>query len=1038
MATGVELATAYVTIMAEASQLAPQVNRELNKVERHAAATGKAAGRHIGDGVEDGGRRGLDKFAAHGDDAGHRAGSNAARSFATAAGRGIKQTAKAVFNPWVTAAATAAATGAATIGIKTASQLEQAEIAFTTMLGSAQAADAFIRDMKTFAANTPFEFVGLQNASSQLIAAGVETEKVIPIMRTLGDVTSGMGTGAEGISRATYAIQQMNAAQKISAEDLNQLRDAGIPVYDLLSASLGKTKAEVAELVQKGKLGKDALDAMMGALETGDGLEKFNGLMDAQSQSMAGLWSTLSDTFSMGMADAIQPLVPLIKDGLGLAIEFTAANIPKVAEGLKGVGNVLPQVSDFAGELAAAFRESAGAGDEVGSLDGLFRGVSTAASGLADVSLMVASGLGFVARHSDKLALAIPVVVAGFVALKTAQVANAALGRESAVGTLLQVGANVSLAASNRALAASIAANNGSVVVNTVATNANTAGKSRGTVATLASRAATIASTAATKAATAGQWLMNAAMTANPIGLVVAALAALGVGLVIAYRKSETFRRIVDGAFGGVAAAGLWLWDKSLKPVFSWIGDGADDVGATITWLWDKGFRPSFTFIGRKVMETWNKWLSPTFSWVMSGVDDVAKATRTAVDWMGRSWDSLKNKAAGPARWVIDRVINPLIKAYNSVAGVFDAPKINQVSFGGGGSRGRSTRGGLQAFAFGGLVPGWSPHDKADNVIARLTAGEFVLPVAATERLMAQIGPAGLEMLRMGQVPLWGDPVAAYAQGGIVQAQEWMRAQAGKPYLWGGVGPAGYDCSGFTSASINAVRGRNPHQRLYATGQTPSGFKPGPGLVTIGIDRPGEKRAIGHTAINVAGLRGESRGGGTGVLVGGRARDVRSFNHLYHMGPGGSGFWGKLKGLGASIFDVFDAPRKWVMGKVGNAINGLGGTPFGRMLAGMSRSIVDSMVDKLKGLGSFGFADGGMVPDVKPVKPTLYDEGGYLPPGLSLVQNNTGKPERVVAPHQENAGITLNVDKIVGVDADDIARELHRQIKRAETLAGVG
>lgn len=58
--------------------------------------------------------------------------------------------------------------------------------------------------------------------------------------------------------------------------------------------------------------------------------------------------------------------------------------------------------------------------------------------------------------------------------------------------------------------------------------------------------------TAATKAYAAIQWLLNAALTANPIGIVIVALAALGAGLVIAYKKSETFRNIVNNAFEAV------------------------------------------------------------------------------------------------------------------------------------------------------------------------------------------------------------------------------------------------------------------------------------------------------------------------------------------------------------------------------------------------------------------------------------------------------------------------------------------------------
>lgn len=60
--------------------------------------------------------------------------------------------------------------------------------------------------------------------------------------------------------------------------------------------------------------------------------------------------------------------------------------------------------------------------------------------------------------------------------------------------------------------------------------------------------------TAATKAYAAIQWLLNAALTANPIGIVIVALAALGAGLVIAYKKSETFRKIVNAAFSVVKA----------------------------------------------------------------------------------------------------------------------------------------------------------------------------------------------------------------------------------------------------------------------------------------------------------------------------------------------------------------------------------------------------------------------------------------------------------------------------------------------------
>lgn len=66
--------------------------------------------------------------------------------------------------------------------------------------------------------------------------------------------------------------------------------------------------------------------------------------------------------------------------------------------------------------------------------------------------------------------------------------------------------------------------------------------------------AATNLVTTATKVYTAVQWLLNAALSANPIGIVIVALTALAAGLVLAYKKSETFRNIVNGAFSAVRA----------------------------------------------------------------------------------------------------------------------------------------------------------------------------------------------------------------------------------------------------------------------------------------------------------------------------------------------------------------------------------------------------------------------------------------------------------------------------------------------------
>jgi hypothetical protein len=81
----------------------------------------------------------------------------------------------------------------------------------------------------------------------------------------------------------------------------------------------------------------------------------------------------------------------------------------------------------------------------------------------------------------------------------------------------------------------------------------------------------------ATVAWTAVQWALNVAMSANPIGLVVLAIVALVAAVVIAYKRSDTFRAIVQAAFRGVAAAGRFMWE-GLKAAFTGISNTAQTL----------------------------------------------------------------------------------------------------------------------------------------------------------------------------------------------------------------------------------------------------------------------------------------------------------------------------------------------------------------------------------------------------------------------------------------------------------------------------
>jgi hypothetical protein len=94
-------------------------------------------------------------------------------------------------------------------------------------------------------------------------------------------------------------------------------------------------------------------------------------------------------------------------------------------------------------------------------------------------------------------------------------------------------------------------------------------------IATNATMVITKAWSAAMKIATAAQWLWNAAMSANPIGLIVLAVIGLIALIVILWKKNETFRKIVLAVWGAVKTYIMAVWSaikSAAELVFKAIG----------------------------------------------------------------------------------------------------------------------------------------------------------------------------------------------------------------------------------------------------------------------------------------------------------------------------------------------------------------------------------------------------------------------------------------------------------------------------------
>jgi hypothetical protein len=232
----------------------------------------------------------------------------------------------------------------------------------------------------------------------------------------------------------------------------------------------------------------------------------------------------------------------------------------------------------------------------------------------------------FAAGHLGLLAKLLPVIAAGFVLSKAAET-GANIAKIAQVPLLAaQVAANWGLRGALTAHTAALEANTGATGANAVATEADTAAESAGilakgraVVALVAQKVATGAATVATKAAAAGQWLLNAAMDANPIGLVIIALVALVAGFVLLWNKSAAFRNFWIGLWGHIksAASAVGSWFKN-----------------TLWGSWIKGAWDGITSKGNSVLN-WFKALP--------------SKTRNALS-------SLGNLILSPFRWAFNRI----------------------------------------------------------------------------------------------------------------------------------------------------------------------------------------------------------------------------------------------------------------------------------------------------------------------------------------------------------------------------------------------
>jgi len=260
----------------------------------------------------------------------------------------------------------------------------------------------------------------------------------------------------------------------------------------------------------------------------------------------------------------------------------------------------------------------------------------------------------------------------------------------------------------------------------------------------------------ATIAWAAVQTVLNVVLTANPIGLIIIAIAALVGGIILAYKHSETFRNIVQAAWHGIQAVISVAWNTIIHPIFVaisfyitkimipyykllwsvikivwkgiWIAIQVAWFAIRVYWavlvfeiknIW-KMFqtlyaitRPIWQGIGKLIQSVWSGFIRPAFNAVKSGLSGVRSAFSTAISAIGTTWNKLKSITKGPVSFMVNTVyMGGIRKVWEGVRGLVPGlPDIPAVHF-----------------AQGGIFPGYTPgRDVWQMPMASFSGGESIM-----------------------------------------------------------------------------------------------------------------------------------------------------------------------------------------------------------------------------------------------------------------------------------------------------------------------
>jgi phage tape measure protein len=585
--------------------------------------------------------------------------------------------------------------------------------------------DALTKSTKKYADDTVYELSDIQNITAQLAANGVKGYD--QLAEAAGNLNAVAGGNAETFKSVGMVLTQTAGQGKLTTENWNQLADAIPGASGKIQEALLKNSAYTGnfrDAMAKGEITADEFNKAILDLGFTDVARQ----AATSTSTIEGAWGNLQAALVTGGMDIVDKLKPAITDFMGVAADGASKAFGYINTDLmpalgslwnlisgKGYdGNLFGLASDSA--VITALTNIRNTGESLynwvtgtlipgvesffnlavnGDFDGNFFGVEED-SGLVDfildtrdkiidtwkylqsdvipgvkdflssvVNSSFWSTLGgfFGSLVQNKVVL--EAVVGGLIAWKTvtAGISLVAFTAQVIANTRAFVASKIAKAqdlAETIALKAMLA---GDFLRSLVQQTAQIV---RTTAAWVAQKSVLVASRVATGAYTAAQWLLNAALNANPISLIVVAIAALVAALVLAYNKSETFRGIIEAAWSGIQSViGVVVdWFQTyLLPVFEAVWEGikiAVWVVVTAIAVYIESFKAVLQGIADFIL---------TYVWpyIQQAWDGIKAGAQVLWGYIQQAWDGIKAAIQVVSDWVTSYIVPALAAAWNGI-----------------------------------------------------------------------------------------------------------------------------------------------------------------------------------------------------------------------------------------------------------------------------------------------------------------------------------------------------------------------------------